>query len=127
MFYTATYICFLLLILMTTVDTDSEILQTTRCTGRPLGRQCRIITTKSVLGDLSSGIKLPTYLHPVHTDKCVKLNLYLLHTLMMLGLSYYPTFILNRNKLSVVSHCRYFNVRTKTFRNVPNVLWLIPI
>jgi hypothetical protein len=89
-------------------------------------RQCSIITTKSVLGYLSSGVKLPTYLHPVQTDKRVKLNLYLLHTLMMLGLSYYPTSILNGNKLSVVSHCRYFSVWTETFRNVPYVLWLIP-
>lgn len=90
-------------------------------------RQCRTTTMRSVMGDLSSGVKLPTYLHPVQNVKCVKLNLYLLHTLMMFGLSYYPTFILNGNKLSVVSHCRYFNVWTETFRNVPNVLWFIPI
>jgi len=52
----------------------------------------------------------------MHTHTPRVQNLYLLHTLMMLVLSYYPTFILNGNKLSVVSHCRYFNVWTETFR-----------
>jgi hypothetical protein len=94
---------------------------------KTIATQCRIISMKSVMDALSSRVKLPTYLNPVQTDESVKFNFYLLHTFMMFCLSYYPTFILNRNRPSVVSHCRYCNVYTETFRNVPSVLWFIPI